>query len=41
LYMAKDGRPHFKIFKNRGGPIPEAIPLVFNKQCQQITEVTL
>ena len=41
LYMAKDGRPHFKIFKNRGGPIPEAIPLVFNKQCQQITEVTI
>ena len=31
LYMAKDGRPHFKIFKNRGGPLPQAIPLLFNK----------
>ena len=41
LYMAKDGRPHFKIFKNRGGPIPQAIPLLFNKSCQQISEVSV
>lgn len=41
LYMAKDGRPHFKIFKNRGGPLPQAIPLLFNKSCQQISEVSV
>lgn len=40
LYEAKDGRPHAKLLKNRGGPIVVPIPLSFNKKCQQITEYT-
>ena len=38
LYEGKDGRPYFKIFKNRGGAIIQPIPLDYNKKCQQIKE---
>ena len=38
FYLAKDGRPHLKTMKNRGGAIVQPIPINYTKNCQQITE---
>ena len=39
LCANKEGLTVLKIDKNRGGAIPEPIPISFNRKCQQITEL--
>jgi len=40
LCATKEGLTVLKIDKNRGGAIPEPIPISFNRKCQQITELS-
>ena len=40
LCANKEGLTVLKIDKNRGGAIPEPIPISFNRKCQQITELS-